>query len=44
MAQDVRLFFEVGRRLANSHEWPNWREGNEFRPIRDASRAGQTEP
>ncbi|HEX8825344.1 MAG TPA: M28 family metallopeptidase [Archangium sp.] len=38
MAQDVRLFFEVGRRLADSHEWPNWREGNEFRPIRDASR------
>ena len=37
MAQDVRLFFEVGRRLADSHEWPNWREGNEFRPIRDAS-------
>jgi hypothetical protein len=28
----------VGRRLADSHEWPNWREGNEFRPIRDASR------
>lgn len=38
MAADVRLFFEMGRRLADSHEWPNWREGNEFRPIRDASR------
>jgi Zn-dependent M28 family amino/carboxypeptidase len=38
MARDVRLFFELGRRLANSHEWPNWREGNEFRAIRDASR------
>ncbi len=38
MAEDVRLFFELGRRLANSHEWPNWHEGNEFRAIRDASR------
>ena len=38
MAQDVRLFFETGRRLADTHEWPNWHEGNEFRPIRDASR------
>jgi Zn-dependent M28 family amino/carboxypeptidase len=38
MAEDVRLFFETGRRLADSHEWPNWREGNEFREIRDASR------
>jgi Zn-dependent M28 family amino/carboxypeptidase len=38
MAQDVRLFFETGRRMADTHQWPNWREGNEFRPIRDASR------
>ncbi|HEX8697423.1 MAG TPA: M28 family metallopeptidase [Myxococcaceae bacterium] len=38
MAEDVRLFFEMGRRLADSHAWPNWHEGNEFRPIRDASR------
>jgi Zn-dependent M28 family amino/carboxypeptidase len=40
MAGDVRLFFGMGRRLADSHEWPNWHEGNEFRPIRDASRGG----
>jgi Zn-dependent M28 family amino/carboxypeptidase len=38
MAEDVRLFFEMGHRLADSHQWPNWHEGNEFRPIRDASR------
>ncbi|MDX1577334.1 MAG: M28 family metallopeptidase [Gemmatimonadota bacterium] len=32
---DLRLLFEVGYRLAEGSVWPNWAEGNEFRPVRD---------
>ena len=37
--QDVRLFYRLGRELANSTAWPNWNPGDEFRAIRDKSRA-----
>jgi Zn-dependent M28 family amino/carboxypeptidase len=30
----------VVRDLADSDDWPNWYEGNEFRALRDAQRAG----
>lgn len=33
---DLALLFQVGRELASSDDWPNWREGNEFRAIREA--------
>lgn len=36
MVEDTALFFTVGSRLANSDDWPNWYEGNEFRALRDA--------
>ncbi|WP_417485832.1 M28 family metallopeptidase [Maricaulis sp.] len=36
MVEDTTLFFNVGSRLANSGDWPNWYEGNEFRALRDA--------
>jgi Zn-dependent M28 family amino/carboxypeptidase len=36
---DAIVLFAFGERLANSELWPNWREGNEFRRIRDSSRA-----
>ena len=36
MVQNTELFFDVGQRLANSTDWPNWYEGNEFRALRDA--------
>jgi len=36
MVEDTTLFFNVGSRLANSDDWPNWYEGNEFRALRDA--------
>ncbi len=39
MKQDVRLFYRLGRELANSAVWPNWNPGDEFRAIRDKSRA-----
>lgn len=32
---DVKLLFRVGYDLANSSDFPNWREGNEFRARRD---------
>ncbi len=35
--QDLFLYYRVGNELANSRQWPNWYEGNEFRAIRDAS-------
>lgn len=38
MAQSMNILYGVGARIAESDEWPNWREGNEFRAIRDASR------
>ncbi len=36
---DLRLYYRVGRMLAMSEAWPNWNEGDEFRKIRDESRA-----
>lgn len=38
-AQDVALFYEVGKTLAAGGSWPNWRDGSEFKPLRDASAA-----
>jgi len=38
---DVGIYYRVGRALAASREWPNWLPGDEFRAIRDRSRAGQ---
>jgi Zn-dependent M28 family amino/carboxypeptidase len=35
--EDLRLLFEVGARVANARTWPEWREGNEFRSVREKS-------
>jgi Zn-dependent M28 family amino/carboxypeptidase len=35
--EDLRLLFEVGARVANEESWPEWREGNEFRAVREKS-------
>ena len=35
--EDLRLLFEVGARVANEEAWPEWREGNEFRAVREKS-------
>ncbi len=35
--EDLRLLFEVGARVASESTWPEWREGNEFRPAREKS-------
>lgn len=36
--QDLFLFYKVGSQIANDTSlWPNWKEGKEFKAIRDAS-------
>lgn len=39
VVEDLSALYQVGRELADGDQWPNWYEGNEFRAIRDASRA-----
>lgn len=38
-AQDVTLLYDMGERLANSREWPQWQDGSEFKAIRTATDA-----
>lgn len=35
--EDLRLYYALARRLANSGEWPNWHASSEFRALRDRS-------
>jgi Zn-dependent M28 family amino/carboxypeptidase len=42
VAQNAALLHDVGLRLANSRDWPNWSEDSEFRAARDASAAERT--
>ncbi len=39
--QAGELYYRLGRNLAMSRDWPNWHPGDEFRRVRDASRAGK---
>ncbi len=41
ITQDVQLFYALGRSLADSKAWPNWNANDEFRAVRDKSRAGK---
>ncbi len=41
MVLSMEILHAVGAEVAGSSAWPNWRDGNEFRAIRDASRAGK---
>ncbi|RCL39706.1 MAG: peptidase M28 [SAR86 cluster bacterium] len=36
--QSIDVIFNISNELANSPQWPNWYEGNEFKAIRDLSR------
>ena len=38
---DLRIYYRVGRMLAMTDAWPNWREGDEFKAVRDQSRKGE---
>jgi len=46
IAQDGQLLHNVGYRLANSNDWPNWSTDSEFRGTRDesAGERGETPP
>lgn len=41
MVDTVEVLYETGAAIAYSDDWPNWYEGNEFRALRDAQRAGE---
>jgi len=36
-AQDGGLLYDLGRELANSRRWPDWKAGSEFRGVRSGS-------
>ena len=38
--EDLTLYYDIGRELADGTAWPNWYPGTEFRAIRDKSREG----
>jgi Zn-dependent M28 family amino/carboxypeptidase len=35
--EDLNVYYNVGRALADSRDWPQWKAGSEFGPARDAS-------
>lgn len=35
VVQDAQLFFNIGKRLANEQTFPQWKEGSEFKGIRN---------
>ena len=35
---DLQLLYKVGRRLAFGNVWPSWKQGSEFKAIRDSSK------
>jgi Zn-dependent M28 family amino/carboxypeptidase len=39
MAQDLTIGYDLGRQLANSREWPEWKAGSEFKAARDKTAA-----
>jgi Zn-dependent M28 family amino/carboxypeptidase len=38
---DLTLLYNVGRRVADGHDWPNWSADSEFRATRDATAAAR---
>ena len=39
--QEISLMYRLGRSLAMTTDWPNWHASDEFRRVRDQSRAGK---
>jgi Zn-dependent M28 family amino/carboxypeptidase len=37
--RELQIYYQIGRALATSNHWPNWNPDDEFRTIRDRSRA-----
>ena len=40
--QHISLLFQIGKRLAYSEVWPRWKEGSEFRAVREKSLGDST--
>jgi Zn-dependent M28 family amino/carboxypeptidase len=40
-AQDIGLYYDIGRELAFGRDWPEWNSGSEFRAIREQSAAAR---
>ncbi|MBN8878857.1 MAG: M20/M25/M40 family metallo-hydrolase [Sphingobacteriales bacterium] len=36
---DLKLFFQVGKRLAFTEKWPEWKQGSEFKALREQSKS-----
>ncbi|MDO9370577.1 MAG: M20/M25/M40 family metallo-hydrolase [Sphingopyxis sp.] len=39
--QDIAVFYTIGDELARSATWPDWKDGSEFKAIRDKSAASR---
>jgi Zn-dependent M28 family amino/carboxypeptidase len=39
--KEIATYYEVGLEVANGESWPQWREGSEFRAIREKTRAAR---
>ena len=37
--QDISVMYDIGSDLAHSDRWPTWKDGSEFKKIRDKSAA-----
>jgi Zn-dependent M28 family amino/carboxypeptidase len=35
---DLQLLFKVGKRIASTDKWPDWKEGSEFKSIRESGK------
>jgi Zn-dependent M28 family amino/carboxypeptidase len=40
-AEDLEVVYAVGLSLANSRDWPGWKDGSEFGPVREESAAAR---
>ncbi|MBU2166681.1 MAG: M28 family peptidase [Alphaproteobacteria bacterium] len=40
-AEDLEVVYAVGLALANSRDWPGWKDGSEFGPVREESAAAR---
>jgi len=40
-AQEAELFYDIGNRLANSREWPQWSPSSEFAKVRQKSKSAR---
>ena len=37
LVEDATLYYQIGSALANSHQWPTWRDSSEFKAARDTT-------